>query len=110
MRDARIDSGLIRNRRLIGYAAVHRQREVTCVVAIDPGAITIAGDVLVGTDTGGMVRAIDTANGKELWSFPIDDNTVRESIEAIVDRLNTYVDTLNGRLFSFQDYAIIGEK
>jgi SAM-dependent methyltransferase len=44
------------------------------------------------------------------WSFAIDDSTVRESVEAIVDRLNTYVDTLNGRLFSFQDYAIIGEK
>ena len=37
------------------------------------GAVTVAGDVVIGTDFGGNINAIDTATGRMLWSFPIED-------------------------------------
>lgn len=44
------------------------------------------------------------------WQFTFDDPAVRDAFTAIVDGVNAHADALNARLFSFQDYAVIGEK
>jgi O-antigen chain-terminating methyltransferase len=44
------------------------------------------------------------------WRVTLPDPLTQDAVQAVVDRMNAHAQTLNARLFGWQDYAVIGEK
>jgi SAM-dependent methyltransferase len=44
------------------------------------------------------------------WRVAVADPVTQDTLQAVVDRMNAHAQTLNARLFGYQDYAVIGEK